>query len=240
MLSQIEGIEELSLTTNGTLLKKYAHELKQAGLRRVNVSLDTLKDDRFRYITRRGELKDALKGIEAAKDAGLSPVKINMVVMRGINDDEVLDFANMTHKEGWHVRFIEHMPFGGVAEFVPSAELRRSIMSLGKLEPCLPPTGNGPAKYYRLSDAKGTIGFISSITEPFCPECNRLRLTSDGQLCPCLLSEGGIDLKGPLRNNASAQELKRLILRVIASKPERHHLARNAAPINRKMSQIGG
>jgi cyclic pyranopterin phosphate synthase len=187
-----------------------------------------------------GELRDVLDGIEAAKDAGLSPVKINMVVMRGINDDGVLDFANMTRKEGWHVRFIEHMPFGGVAEFVPSAELRRSIMSLGKLEPCPPPTGNGPAKYYRLSDAKGTIGFISSITEPFCPECNRLRLTSDGQLCPCLLSEGGIDLKGPLRNNASAQELKRLILRVVASKPEQHHLARNAAPINRRMSQIGG
>ena len=240
MLSQIEGIEEISLTTNGTLLKKYAIELKEAGLRRVNVSLDTFRADRFRCITRRGELKDALEGIEAAKDAGLQPVKINTVVMRGINGDEALDFASMTYKEGWSVRFIELMPFVNVAEFVPSAEVLQCIELLGKLEPCSAIAGNGPAKYYRLPGAKGTIGFISPVTEPFCSNCNRLRLTSYGKLCPCLLADSGIDLKGLLRSDASIQEIKRLILRVIVSKPEQHRLAKGILPMKRNMSQIGG
>ena len=240
MLSQIEGIDEVSLTTNGTLLKKYALELKQAGLSRVNVSLDTFRADRFRHITRLGELKDVLDGIKAAKDTGFHPIKINMVVIRGTNDDEVLDFANMTYKEGWHVRFIELMPFADVTEFVPSSELRQRIVSLGILEPCSPITGNGPARYYRLSGAKSTIGFISPITENFCSHCNRMRLTSDGKLCPCLLSDDKIDLKGLLRHNASLQEIKRLILKAVVSKPERHHLADGIAPMKQNMSQIGG
>ena len=242
MLSQIERIEEISLTTNGTILKKYALELKQAGLSRVNVSLDTLKADKFRYITRLGALEDVLEGIEAAKGAGFEPVKINTVIMRGINDDEILDFARMTYKEGCHVRFIELMPFKGVAEFVPSIELRQHISLLGKLEPCVSITGNGPATYYRLAGAKGTIGFISPLTEPsFCSRCNRMRLTPDGKLRPCLLGEDEIDLKLPLRNNASMEELKSLILKAVASKPEHHHLmGDNVRLVNRKMSQIGG
>ena len=240
MLSQIEGIDEVSLTTNGTLLKRYGLELRRAGLSRVNVSLDTLKADRFRHITRLGKLKDALDGIEAARGAGLHPVKINMVVMRGINDDEVLDFANMTYKEGWHVRFIELMPFADVTKFIPSSEIRQRIVSLGTLKPCSPITGNGPARYYRLPGARGTIGFISPITEHFCSSCNRMRLTSDGRLCPCLLADNEIDLKGLLRHNASLQELERLILKAVASKPERHHLADGIAPMKQNMSQIGG
>jgi cyclic pyranopterin phosphate synthase len=242
MLSQIEGIQELSLTTNGTVLKKYSLQLKQAGLSRVNVSLDTLKADKFRYITRLGELKDVLEGIEAAKKACFDPVKINTVVMRGINDDEILDFAKMTYQEGWHVRFIELMPFKGVAEFVPSIELRQHISSLGKLDTCMSITGNGPAIYYRLSRAKGTIGFITPLTEPsFCSRCNRMRLTPDGRLRLCLLGEDEIDLKMPLRNNASMEELKRLILKAVASKPEHHYLeGGNVRLANRKMSQIGG
>ncbi len=242
MLSQIEGIQELSLTTNGTFLKKYALELKQSGLSRVNVSLDTFKADKFQHITRLGKLKDVLEGIEAAKKAGFEPVKINTVVMRGINDDEILDFAKMTCEEGWHVRFIELMPFKGVAEFVPSIELRQNINSLGKLEPCASITGNGPAMYYRLAGAKGTIGFIAPITEAsFCSRCNRMRLTPDGRLRPCLLGEDEIDLKMPLRNNASMEELKRLILKAVASKPEHHHLeGGNVRLAKRKMSQIGG
>jgi len=242
MLSQIEGIEELSLTTNGTVLKKYALELKQAGLSRVNVSLDTLKADKFRYITRLGELKAVLEGIEAAKETGFEPVKINTVIMRGINDDEILDFAKMTYEDGWHVRFIELMPFKGVAEFVPSIELRQHISLLGKLEPCASITGNGPAIYYRLAGAKGTIGFITPLTEhSFCSRCNRMRLTPDGKLRPCLLAEDEVDLKMPLRNNASMEELKRLILKAVASKPEHHHLeGGNVRLVNRKMSQIGG
>jgi len=242
MLSQVEGIEELSLTTNGTFLKKYALELKQAGLSRVNVSLDTLKADKFQHITHLGELKTVLEGIEAAKEAGFDPVKINTVVMRGMNDDEILDFARMTCEEGWHVRFIELMPFKGVAAFVPCTELRQHISLLGKLEPCVPITGNGPAIYYRLAGAKGTIGFISPLTEPsFCSRCNRMRLTPDGRLRPCLLGEDEIDLKMPLRNNASMEELKSLILKAVASKPEHHNLeGGNIRPVNRKMSQIGG
>jgi cyclic pyranopterin phosphate synthase len=240
MLSRIKIIDEVSLTTNGTLLKKYALELKQAGLRRVNVSLDTLRADRFRYITRLGELRDTLNGIEAARKVGLQPVKINTVVLRGINDDEALDFASMTYKEGWCVRFIELMPFVNVMEFVPSAELLQRIELLGKLEPCSAITGNGPAKYYRLPGAKGTIAFISPVTEPFCSNCNRLRLSSYGQLCPCLLSDDGVDLKGPLRSNASVQEIKCLILKAVAFKPAHHRLAEGIVPMKQHMSQIGG
>ena len=242
MLSQVEGIEELSLTTNGLLLKKYALELKKAGLYRVNVSLDTLKADKFQYITRLGKLKNVLEGIKAAKEVGFEPVKINTVVMRGTNDDEILDFAKMTYEEGWHIRFIEFMPFKGVAEFIPSVELRQHVSLLGKLESCASITGNGPATYYRLSGAKGTIGFISPLTEPsFCSRCNRMRLTPDGRLRPCLLGEDEIDLKMPLRNNASMEELKRLILKAIASKLEHHHLeGGNVRLVKRKMSQIGG
>jgi cyclic pyranopterin phosphate synthase len=242
MLSQIDGIQELSLTTNGTLLKNYARELKQAGLSRVNVSLDTLKEDRFQYITRLGKLKDVLEGIETAKKVGFQPVKVNTVVMRGINDDEILDFARMSYEEESHVRFIELMPFKGVAESVPSIEVRQHVGLLGKLEPYLSITGNGPARYYRLAGAKGTIAFISPLTElSFCSRCNRMRLTPDGKLRPCLLGEDEIDLKVPLRNNASMEQLKRLILKAVASKPEHHHLERgNDRPVKRKMSQIGG
>jgi cyclic pyranopterin phosphate synthase len=246
MLSQIKGIEEISLTTNGMLLKRYAMELKQAGLKRVNISLDTLKSDRFRYITRCGELRDALDGIDAAMDADLQPIKINMVVMRGINDDEVLDFARMSYNQGWNVRFIEVMPFTEMAESVPSSELQQRIMSLGpllKAESCQLSaiSGDGPARYYRLPGARGTIGFISPISEPFCSDCNRLRLTSNGRLCPCLLSDDGVDLKQPLRSNASLEEIKRLILKVVASKPERHRLSGGGAiSMKRKMSQTGG
>ena len=256
MLFQVEGIEELSLTTNGTVLKKYALKFKQAGLSRVNISLDTFNPDKFRYITRLGELERVLEGIEAAKEAGFDPIKINTVVMRGINDDEILDFARMTY-EGWHVRFIELMPFKGVTEFVPSIELRQQISLLGKLEPCPPDsiggstgiTGNGPATYYRLVGARGTIGFISPLTETsFCSRCNRMRLTPDGKLRPCLLGEEEIDLKMLLRSDpagASMDELKRLILKAVASKTEHHHLKGGpdgigARLVNRKMSQIGG
>ncbi len=241
MLSEVKGIDDISLTTNGTLLKKYAMELKQAGLKRVNISLDTFKSDRFRYITRCGELNDVLDGINAAMSADLHPLKINMVVMRGINDDEVLDFARMTYKQGWHVRFIELMPFTEIAEVVPSNELRQRMMSVGSLEPCSSAIGNGPARYYRLPGARGTIGFISPITEPFCSDCNRLRLTSDGRLCPCLLSDEGVDLKQPLRSNVSPEEIKRLILKAVALKPERHHLCEDVPiSIKRRMSQAGG
>jgi cyclic pyranopterin phosphate synthase len=242
MLSKTKGIEDLSLTTNGILLKKYASKLRQAGLSRVNVSLDTLKADKFRYVSRLGELRDVLDGIEAAKQAGLHPVKINTVVMRGINDDEILDFARMTYREGCHIRFIELMPFKGVAEFVPSIELRQRISLLGRLEPCAYTNGGGPALYYRLAGAGSTIGFISPLSDPsFCSRCNRMRLTPDGKLRPCLLGDDEIDLKTPLRNNASMEQLRHLILKAVASKPQHHHLKEtNGRLVKRRMSQVGG
>jgi len=244
MLSQIESIDDISLTTNGILLSKYAVELKEAGLKRVNVSLDTLKEDRFKRITGSDKLKGVLSDIEAAKKSELNPVKINTVVLRGINDDETINFARMSTSEGWHVRFIEFMPLGmPEAEafgMVSTQEIRECIQSLGKLEPYTGKTGNGPAKYYRLPGAKGTIGFISPMTEHFCHTCNRLRLTSDGHLRPCLLDDDEVNLKEPLRNGANTDELKQLIQQAVAIKRERHHLTEGLAPEKRSMYQIGG
>jgi cyclic pyranopterin phosphate synthase len=242
MLSQIESIDDISLTTNGILLAHYAEELRAAGLRRVNVSLDTLKIDRFREITRGGDLSGVLKGIEAARAAGLNPVKINMVVIPGLNDDELLDFAAKTIDEGWHVRFIEHMPFSQgtcAPAFVSVSEIKGRLAALGELEPCSV-KGNGPAKYFRLPQAKGTIGFITPVSEHFCFHCNRLRLTADGKLRPCLLSEAEIDLREPLRRGISSEELKRLIKKAVADKPQRHRLAEGHVPQNRPFSQVGG
>jgi len=245
MLAQIEAIDDISLTTNGTLLSQFAAELKSAGLQRVNISLDTLSQDKFKFITRSGgNLSDVLEGIEVAKSVGLNPVKLNMVVMAGINDDELLNFAAKTLDEEWHVRFIELMPVvddGSLAsQFISLNEVRQRLEQLGEFEPCLPGAGNGPAKYFRLAHAKGTIGFISPVSEHFCFHCNRLRLTADGKLRPCLLSEDEIDLKQPLRSGISSTGLKQLIEEAVALKPLRHHLAEGHLPKHRPFSQVGG
>jgi cyclic pyranopterin phosphate synthase len=242
MLAQIAGIDDISLTTNGILLAHHAEELKSAGLRRVNISLDTLKADRFEHITRGGNLGDVLKGIEAARSAGLNPIKLNVVVMSGVNDDELVDFAAKTTAEGWHVRFIEHMPFTeGTADpsFVPVSEMRQRLAVLGELEPCSF-KGNGPAKYFRLPQARGTIGFITPVSEHFCFHCNRLRLTADGKLRLCLLSEAEIDLREPLRRGISPEALKSMIKKAVAGKPRQHHLAEGRVPQDRPFSQVGG
>lgn len=244
MLAQIDVIDDISLTTNGILLARYATELKSAGLQRVNVSLDTLKQDRFDSITRGGKLGDVLEGIEAAKSAGLNPVKINTVVISGINDDEVLDFATKTISDGWHVRFIELMPVVGDRTekplFVPVSDIRQRLEILGELEPCLHSIGNGPAKYFRFPQAKGTIGFITPVSEHFCFSCNRLRLTADGKLRLCLLADDEIDLREPLRRGISSDGLKQLIEEAVARKPLRHHLAEGYVPKDRPFSQVGG
>jgi len=244
MLARIDGIDDIALTTNGTLLADYAAELKAAGLQRVNVSLDTLRPDRFELITRCNLVNDVLAGIEVAKSVGLNPVKINVVVMAGINDDEIVDFARKTIDDGWHVRFIELMPFNGeqttAPHFVPVSEMRKCLEQLGELEPYLPSVGNGPAKYFRFPHARGTIGFITPVSEHFCFHCNRLRLTSDGKLRPCLLAKDEIDLKYPLRRGISSAELKQLIEEAVALKPLRHHLAEGYIPKDRPMTQVGG
>ncbi len=242
MLTQIDAINDISLTTNATLLSRYAAELKQAGLKRVNISLDTLKSGKFRFITRGSlNLDDVLEGIEAARSVGLNPVKLNMVVMSGINDDELLDFAAKTINEEWHVRFIEFMPISSSASyFVSVSDMRKRLELLGKLEPCLPSVGNGPAKYFRFPHARGTIGFITPVSEHFCFHCNRLRLTADGRLRPCLLAGDEVDLKQPLRSGISSAGLKQLIEAAVADKPLRHHLAEGYVPKDRPMTQVGG
>jgi cyclic pyranopterin phosphate synthase len=245
MLAGIEAINDIALTTNGVLLADYAAELKSAGLKRVNISLDTLKPDRFRRITRgQSQLKQVLEGIEKAKGVGLEPVKLNMVVMAGVNDDELIDFAAKTIDQEWHVRFIELMPVNGAGDsaprFVAAAEMRKRLEPLGHLEPCLPSAGNGPAKYFRFAQAKGTIGFITPVSEHFCFNCNRMRLTADGKLRPCLLSDYEIDLKAPLRSGVSREGLKELFKKAVAEKPLKHKLAEGNIPTRRPFSHVGG
>ncbi len=246
LIAAAPGVDDISMTTNGTLLARHADALAAAGLNRVNVSLDTLRPERFRQIARRGALADVWAGIEAAQRAGLTPIKLNAVVVRGINEDEVTDFAQMTLARPWHVRFIEVMPLGANAAwagdgYAPLTEVRARIEAVfGALEPVGGPAGNGPARYYRVPGGAGTLGFITPVSEHFCFSCNRLRLTADGKLRPCLLSDAELDLRAPLRDGASRQELADLLLSAIMDKPGGHHLAQGQAPSEREMAEIGG
>ena len=245
MIAAIPGIEDISLTTNGTLLAKYAASLAAAGLKRVNISLDSLVPERYRAITRGGNLEDVLAGIAAAYRAGLTPVKINVVVARGVNDTELEEFARRTRDEGWNVRFIELMPIGaGIApsheQFMPATEIQKRIeaaygpLQAGELY------GSGPARYWRIPGASGTIGFIDALSRHFCPQCNRLRLSADGRILPCLFADMEFDVRGPLRSGASDQELACLIEKVIAAKPAGRYFAQQPAPEGRTMSRMGG
>jgi len=246
MIAAVPGIDDISMTTNGTLLARYADELAAAGLHRVNVSLDTLCPDQFRQITRRGTLADAWDGIEAAKRVGLTPIKLNVVVIRGMNEDKVNDFAQKTLEFPWHIRFIEVMPLGANAAwagdgYVPMTEVRARIeAAFGPLEPVGGPAGNGPARYHRIPGAAGTIGFITPVSEHFCFSCNRLRLTADGKLRPCLLSDAEVDLRTSLRAGATRKELVDLLLSGIMKKPRGHCLALGKVPAGRVMAEIGG
>ncbi len=246
MVAAIPGLDDLSMTTNGTLLARYAADLAAAGLQRVNISLDTLRPDRFAQITRQGCLDDVWAGIAAAQTAGLTPIKFNMVVVRGLNDDEIADFARRTITDGWHVRFIELMPIGANVTWagngtVPIPEIRAQIKAkVGPLEAIHGPAGNGPARYYRLPGATGTVGFIGALSDHFCPACNRLRLTADGRLRPCLMSAQEIDLRPPLRAGADLETVKGLLAQAIRCKPERHRLDEALSPQDRTMAEIGG
>lgn len=240
------GVRSLSMTTNGILLGKLALPLKEAGLQRVNISLDTLDPTRFKTLTRWGKFEDVWEGIQAAEEAGLTPLKLNMVVVRGHNLDDVVSMANLTYEHDWQVRFIEMMPFAGQTDFqtnlvVSDKEILERISN--KLDkPDLLNNGilDGEARLYRLPGAKGTLGFISSVTNPFCAGCTRARLTSDGKLRLCLLKEKEVDLLTPLRAGSSIEELRELILDGIWWKPWGHGLAQGEIATNRTMSQIGG
>ncbi len=226
-LSGISGIDELTLTTNGVLLQKYAFPLKEAGLTRVNISLDSLNPSRYREITRGGDLKVVLDGIIEAESVGLEPISINMVPVRGFNDDEIEAFALLTLEKPYRIRFIEFMPLGArdfwsPERYISQDEIRKRIESLGKLEPAHINTG-GPARYWRFPGARGVIGFISALSNHFCNECNRLRITSDGRIRPCLFSETEIDLKPVLRCGGDDGELERLLILATECKPEGHN-----------------
>jgi cyclic pyranopterin phosphate synthase len=253
-IGNIEGIKDLSLTTNGILLSRYADKLVEAGLERINISLDSLRPDRFKEITRGGDLNLVLKGIEAAEKAGLTPIKINMVPIRGLNADEIEDFAKLTLKLHYQIRFIEFMPFGteglwSPERFVSVEEIKSIVESVGPLTPAKLKK-SGPARYFRFDRAPGVIGFISPISNHFCGECNRLRLTADGKLRPCLFSETEIDLKPALRGGAPDDEIERLIKLSIEVKPKGHDigprstellsLMKNKECTRRPMSRIGG
>lgn len=232
-LRKISGIEDLSMTTNGVLLEQFSAEIASAGLDRVNISLDTFSPEKYRQITRTGELQTVLRGIACAEKAGLSPVKINMVPMRGVNDDEIMEFAGLTIGSDCQVRFIELMPsvcndFWSRERYMGTAEIRKRIETLGHLEP-VRLRKNGPSRYFRLQGAKGVIGFISALSHHFCEDCNRLRLTADGKLRPCLFSETEIDLRSALRNGSSDYEITRLLRLAVEAKPEGHHF-RNLSP----------
>jgi cyclic pyranopterin phosphate synthase len=239
------GIRDVSITTNGQRLADVAGALKKAGLDRVNISLDTLQEKRYREITRGGELHRVWEAITEAEQVGLSPVKINMVPVRGVNDDEIAGFAALTLNKDVHVRFIEFMPIGNSGSWKPDAylskdEIMERVAPAGKLVR-LPFKGGGPSRNYRIEGAPGMIGFISAISDCFCASCNRLRLTAIGKLRPCLFSEGVVDIKTPIRNGASDEELEILYRHAVLSKPASHALQNGSnPPILSPMSQIGG
>jgi cyclic pyranopterin phosphate synthase len=245
-IAQTPGIRSLSMTTNGILLKRLAAPLAEAGLQRVNVSLDTLDPDKFKRLTRWGSLEDVWAGILAAEEAGLHPVKLNGVVVRGYNEKDVVDLARLTLEHPWQVRFIEMMPFAGATDLqvhqMVTAEEMQSIIEakLGTLESANNGELDGEARLFRIPGAQGDIGFISSVTAPFCAMCTRARLTADGRLRLCLLREGEVDLLAPLRSGASLDELRQIILDGIWYKPWGHGLAEGLIPLNRVMSEIGG
>lgn len=240
-LSRIEGLKDIGMTTNGILLKKYAKALFEAGLKRVNVSLDSLNEKNFKTITRVGAIKDVLDGIEEAYRVGLNPLKINVVVMRGINDDELENFALWSKQVPYQIRFIEFMPVGPNAWkkefFMSTDEIKSKIeRKLGTLIP-VHMKKSGPAEYFMLEGAKGILGFISPITTHICVRCNRLRLTAEGKLRPCLFSDKELDLKALLRSSASEKEIKEMIIKTIQLKPQ--GMSEHSKP-SRPMSTIGG
>jgi cyclic pyranopterin phosphate synthase len=245
-LANVPGIEDLSLSTNAVLLAPLADALRAAGITRINVSLDSLRPERIDAIARRpGCHEGILAGLEAAERVGFDPIKINAVIMRGRNDDELEDFARVTIDRPWHVRFIEVMPVSenldvSSREFVAASEMLRTVRAIGSLEPVAGPAGNGPATYFQFKGARGTVGVITPMSHNYCDRCNRMRLTADGRLRPCLFGSIETDLREPLR---AGEPLAPHIERTLAIKPERHHLVQGSDTGSGgllALSQIGG
>ena len=245
-MAHTAGVRSLSMTTNGILLRKLAQPLKDAGLQRVNISIDTTDAAKFKRITRWGNFDDMWDGIIASEEAGLTPLKLNAVVVRGFNDDDVANLARLTSDHPWQMRFIEMMPFGDVAGFaqeqiVTDVEIRERIEQVhGPLELLDDGKLDGEARLYRIPGAQGTIGLISSVTQPFCASCTRARLTADGVLRLCLLRDKEVNLLQPLREGATVDDLKTIIRGGVWQKPWGHGLSNDIIPLQRVMSQIGG
>ncbi len=239
-LSSIPDLKDMSLTTNGVLLVEFLSDLVKAGLKRINISIDSLDDSIYQHITRVGDVNRVKKGLESALRAGLNPVKVNVVVLKGINDD-LKDFVKLTFDLPAHVRFIEYMPFSENIKsdfFVSCETMRKSLKNYGILEEASLPQGAGPARYFKIKGALGTLGFISPMSNHFCAECNRLRLTADGRLRTCLFSDEEIDLRDYLRGEATAQEIEKLIRETLSRKPKDHLV--HQKEFIRRMYQIGG
>lgn len=237
-VGKLEGLKDFAMTTNGVLLKKYAKELKNRGLKRVNISLDTLKEEKYKYITRIGNIKDVMDGIEAAKEVGLAPIRINTVLIGGFNDDEIEDLARLTEKEEIDVRFIELMPIGEALKRETNKYISNRVVleKLPELVEVERKDLSSPAVYYRLPNGKGRVGLINPISCKFCIYCNRVRLTAQGKIKLCLHSNDEIDIKNPLR---SGHNVENIIVDAIEKKPESHHLEEGMY-ISKKMYQIGG
>ncbi|MGK2962725.1 MAG: GTP 3',8-cyclase MoaA [Gemmatimonadaceae bacterium] len=242
-LRAVPGVSDIALSTNGVRLAELARTLRDAGLDRVNMSLDSLRPERIAAISRRNMPFDPIAALKTAAHAGLAPLKINVVVMRGINDDEITDFARLTLDNPWHVRFIELMPVGGMREVtwdhvVPSTEVLDRVAAIGALsEAAGPPRGNGPAEYHRLAGAAGTIGVITPMTHTYCATCNRVRLTADGRLRTCLFGDHEVNLRDPYRAGGNVEHLFR---EALAAKPLEHGLLQMKIGGLRALSEVGG
>ncbi len=245
-IRKIGTVRDLSMTTNGSLLEDMAYPLKAAGLDRVNISIDTLAPERFARVTGRDKLTDTLAGIASAIEVGLNPVKLNVVLTEALFEEDIFFFIEQVHKYPIAIRFIEYMPIGrgGVKPGVNIATVKSMINSAGHgvLEPVVFTQGNGPAKYYRLPRAVGVFGFITPISEHFCRSCNRIRLTADGKIKPCLLANHEIDLKVALRGGGDDREIYELFVKALHEKPFHHRIADNQGQdhLIRSMSQVGG
>jgi cyclic pyranopterin phosphate synthase len=245
-LARLDGLEDLALTTNGTLLAQKACQLKEAGLRRVNISLDTMDAEAYRRMTGMDLLEVVWQGIHAAADAGLNPIKINTVVMRGANDDQIELLADLAVHYPFHIRFIEYMPMGvdphqSQKYFVSIAEIESRLKQMGPLIPIHRQHNDGPAARYRFEGAPGEIGLIGSMSAHFCSRCNRMRLTADGHLRPCLLSDDQIDVMSPLRQGASDDDLQALFARALSRKRQEHRLRFDGdCRLRTRMATIGG
>lgn len=242
MLRDISDIEDIALSTNGVKLLTLSAPLKEAGLDRVNMSADSLRDDRIIAIARRNLGLAPVAAAQAAEDAGLGPIKINVVVMRGVNDDEVVDFARLATEHPWHIRFIELMPVGDMRDLtwehvVPSDEVLQRVSTLGTLTSDAGPKGNGPAQYYRIDKSPGTIGVITPMTHTYCGSCNRVRLTADGRLRTCLYGDHEVNLRDALR---AGKPLEPLFRQALAEKPKEHNLLQMKVGGLRALSQVGG